>query len=52
MLFAVVKDEFCSCSCNFLSVRVENRAEKGQTSREWRENGHKKFWYAVVLLYV
>jgi len=28
MSSAVVKGELCSCSCNFVSVMVENRSEK------------------------
>jgi len=28
MQFAFVKGELRSCSCNFVSVRVENRGEK------------------------
>jgi len=34
MQFAVVKGELCSCSCKFVSVRVEKRAEKREMSRE------------------
>jgi len=34
MEFAVVKGELCSCSCNFVSSRVENRGEKRQMTKK------------------
>jgi len=52
MSFVVVKGELCSCSCNCVSVMVENRGEKRYIWREWRKICHKKFWCAVVLLYL
>jgi len=37
-------------SCNFVSVRLKNRGEKRQISRERLKKGHKKFSWAVVLV--
>jgi len=34
MEFALVKGEFCSCSCNFVSDSVENRSEERQMTKK------------------